>query len=234
MGAAARRYSRFSAAAPKYPVRGRPWRGLSGLGKLIEGGVVSRPGVILGGVISYFLGQWAGKKWGKTDEAPRNWGIGMALVSVVGAALTNRRSTGHFFPSGILTAPTPTATPVAMALPGTAANGTPAGAASSVAPVVERPNGAPPLPQDFFTHPGDALAPLRSAMFGLMQGSAEFGGPPPEDQLVRYQALIEEALPAARASSDPQAASLVADAEQMIAGIMRQLDPDEGTGWYEQ
>jgi len=240
MGAAPRMYrdygtvSRVGRAFPKLT-------SLRGLGVPLGGAVVHPLGMALGGVVSYFIGRWAGKKWGKTDKSPKQWGLALAAASVGSSIVTNMRSTGS--PIGTAPAEEPIAPVAAMTAQSPTiqamTNGELIDAAALdfptvAAPVTSQPNGNPPLPQDFFTHPGDTLAPLRSALFGLMQASAEFGGPPPEDQLVRFQTLIEEALPAARLSTDIQAASLVRDAEQAIRSIATQLDPDEGTGWYER
>jgi hypothetical protein len=198
---------------------------------------------VAGGVISFLLGRWAGKKWGKSEESPRNWGAALAGASVIGAALKNKSSTGEYFPSSetiaayMAGAPMampqaqvlPTAAPEPVVLPGATAgpvaiNGGPVTPAEM--PVI------PPKPGELDEFPGDPLGPLREAIDSVLRAAEEFGGELPEDQLVRHQTKLEEVVAPVKATAAEAGADLISQAEAMIADIASRLDADEGTGWY--
>jgi hypothetical protein len=65
-----------------------------------RGAIVGRAGVVIGAGLSALIGNWAGKKWGKSETSGRTWALIGSGLSVAGAAFTNKQSTGQFFPSG--------------------------------------------------------------------------------------------------------------------------------------
>lgn len=46
-----------------------------------RGAIVGRAGVVIGAGLSALIGNWAGKKWGKSETAGRTWALRDEIVN---------------------------------------------------------------------------------------------------------------------------------------------------------